>query len=267
VTGSRDRTRASFGYEWTTFDRTHGEDEDYWRGYVAGVPLDALDGRLGLDAGCGMARYSRFSAPHLGHLVCMDASGAVSAAAATLRDVPDTSVVQGDLNQPPFPEGSFGFIQSLGVLHHLDDPESGFRRLLALLEPGGLLVLYLYSRPETRGVRAVALRAASELRRATVRFPFPALRVLSWPLAGLLYSLFVVPGEVGRRCGMKRLASLPLQAYRGKPVHTLWLDTFDRLSAPVEHRYTWAILEPWFIGLTVRHASESNGWHVVVEKP
>jgi len=105
------------------------------------------------------------------------------------------------------------------------------------------------------------------MRRVTVRLPFPVLRAVSWPVAVLLYGLFVVPGEAGRRHGRKRLASLPLQAYRGNPLHTLWLDTFDRLSAPVEHRFMWATLEPWFTGLTVHHADEESGWHVVVEKP
>ncbi|MEJ7583479.1 MAG: class I SAM-dependent methyltransferase [Acidimicrobiales bacterium] len=267
MTASAERTRASFGYEWTSFDGVHDEDETYWQRYVAGVPLDRLDGLLGLDAGCGMARYSRFSAAHLRHLVCMDASSAAIVAARTLRDVPRTSVVRGDLTEPPFPAESFGFIQSFGVLHHLEDPVAGFHRLLTLLGPGGLMALYVYSRPEQWGVRSVALRAAAVLRCGAVHLPFSVLRVASWPTAVLLYGLVVVPGAAAQRRGRARLASLPLQAYRGKPLHTLWLDTFDRLSAPVEHRYTWADLEPWFRGLTIRHAVEDSGWYVVLEKP
>ena len=44
----------------------------------------------------------------------------------------------------------------------------------------------------------------------------------------------VVPGSFGDRRGSKRLASLPLEVYRGSPVRSLWLDTFDRLSAPID---------------------------------
>jgi len=34
-------------------------------------------------------------------------------------------VVQADLHRPPFALESFDFIYSIGVLHHLPDPEAG----------------------------------------------------------------------------------------------------------------------------------------------
>ena len=37
-----------------------------------------------------------------------------------------------------------------------------------------------------------------------------------------------------------------MDGYRRKPFRSLVLDTFDRLSAPVEHRYVWSELQPWF---------------------
>ena len=41
-------------------------------------------------------------------------------------------------------------IESLGVLHHLADPWEGWDRLLALLRPGGVMMLGLYSQPARR---------------------------------------------------------------------------------------------------------------------
>ena len=60
-----------------------------------------------------------------------------------------------------------------------------------------------------------------------------------------MYKRQVLPGAFGDRLGVKRLAGLPLDVYRGSPLRSLWLDTFDRLSAPVEHRYTWEEVSPW----------------------
>ena len=59
-----------------------------------------------------------------------------------------------------------------------------------------------------------------------------------------------------------------MASYRGKPFRSLLLDTFDRLSAPVEHRYVWADLAPWFEeeGLTVDHAREEAGWFVLAHR-
>lgn len=259
----------SFGYEWTTFDRVQPEDEDFWRTYLADVDLDALAGRVGLDAGCGKGRFSLFTAAHLRALVALDGSDAVHAAARNLASVDNAAVVRADLRDAPFLPAAFDFISCLGVLHHLDDPRAGFDALVRLLAPGGLLLLYVYSRPE-RGtsVRAVALRAATALRRATTRIDHPLLRLLCAPLAALLYGLVVVPGALGERVGWHRLAALPLQTYRGRPWRSLWLDTFDRLSAPIERRYLWSELAPWFTesGLEVQHARDEAGWFVLARR-
>jgi SAM-dependent methyltransferase len=154
--------------------------------------------------------------------------------------------VRSDLRRPPLARGSLGFVSCLGVLHHLADPAAGFRGLVELLAPGGLVLIYVYSRPHAKGVRWAGLAAAEALRRVTVRLPHRVLRVLSAPIAALLYGLFTVPGRIGEDRGWNQLAALPLNVYRRKPVRTLWLDTFDRLSAPLERRYVWEEVRPWF---------------------
>lgn len=42
-------------------------------------------------------------------------------------------------------EGPFDYINSVGVLHHLREPEAGLKSLARLLKPGGLLHLFLYA--------------------------------------------------------------------------------------------------------------------------
>lgn len=267
--GATARTFESFGYEWNTFSAIEPEDELFWSNYFRDVPLDELAGRGGLDAGCGKARFTRLTAPHLEWLVALDGSDAVVAAARNVADLENVLVVKSDLREAPFETSSFGFISCLGVLHHLSDPEEGFRYIVQLLAPGGILLLYLYSRPETSGARSVGLAAAEKLRRLSVRVPHPVLRPMSAPIAFVLYATVVVPGQLGARLGIPRLARLPLHTYRKRPLRSLWLDTFDRLSAPLEHRYMWPELEPWFerAGLHVEAARESAGWFIVARKP
>jgi SAM-dependent methyltransferase len=227
-----------FGYEWTQFSSINPEDEVFWRRYFADVDLSALGGRLGLDAGCGKGRFSSFTAPYLGALVASDGSRATEAAAANLSDRPNTCVLRADLRTMPFVDGAFGFISCLGVLHHLADPDAGMESLARMLAPSGLMLVYLYSRPEQAGIRYFALKSATALRRVTVKMPLAALRLLCWPLAAALYGGIVLPGSVGARARIGRLATLPLATYRGSPLRSLWLDTFDRLSAPLEARFT-----------------------------
>jgi SAM-dependent methyltransferase len=271
--GPRDQSEAmtleSFGYEWTAFHMIQPEDEKFWQRYFADVDLDELRNRIAIDVGCGKARYTRFTANHVKAVIALDGSDAVRSAVNNLRGMPNSLVVKATIESMPVAASSFGLVSCLGVLHHLADPRSGFERVAALVEPGGLLLLYLYSRPAKRGLRAGALAAARLFRRWTVRMPHPLLKKISVPIALLLYCCFVLPGHYGRRLGVSGLARLPLAFYHGRPLRSLWLDTFDRLSAPIEHRYLWRDLESWFTsaGLTVQSVREESGLFIVARRP
>jgi SAM-dependent methyltransferase len=266
VTG---RTFDSFGYEWTHFAEVRPEDEGYWRHYTADVPWEQLEDGLGVDIGCGKGRYSRPTARRLGGLVALDGSEAVSAAARNLAGEPNVVVVRADLRDAALADGAFDFVSCLGVLHHLADPRAAFSRITRLLAPGATLLVYLYSRPEGGGVRALGLRAAAAIRRVTVRMPHPVLRPLCLPVAAALYGVVVAPGRLGERRGSARLAALPLDVYRGSPLRSLWLDTFDRLSAPVEHRYTWEEVRPWVeeAGLEIVGVRTWGGLMITARRP
>ena len=162
------------------------------------------------------------------------------AASKNLSEFPNVTVIKSDLRLAPFAPESFDFICSLGVLHHLDDPQEGFRRLVRLLAPGGTILVYLYSRPAEFGARRLALQASAAFRKVTVRMPHNVLKPVSNVVATALHFGVVLPGRFGEKRGIKALADLPMYTYRGKPFRSLELDTFDRLSAPVEHRYVWS---------------------------
>jgi SAM-dependent methyltransferase len=262
------RTFDSFGYEWNAFDDVRPEDAEFAEVYFRDLDLDSLDGQKGLDAGCGKGRYTRFVAAHLGALVALDGSDAVEAAARNLGSFPNVVVVKADLRSAPIAPHSMDFVMCLGVLHHLADPRAGFAALVRTLAPGGRILVYLYSRPAQLGVRRVALLAAASLRRLTVRIPHRVLRVLAVPVAALLYLGVVGPGALGDRLARGALARLPMASYRGKPFRSLVLDTFDRLSAPVEHRYVWPEIAPWFAeeGLVVDAVREEAGWFVLAHR-
>lgn len=264
-----ERTFTSFGYEWNTFDDVREEDEEFAEVYFRDLDLSSLGGKVGLDAGCGKGRYTRFVAPHLECLIALDGSSAVEAAARNLAGHPNTLVVRADLRTVPIAPSRVDFVMSLGVLHHLEDPLAGLVKLSAILSPGGQMLLYLYSRPSQAGFRRSALAAARQMRKVTVRIPHRVLRVLSVPVAAVLYICVVKVGALGERSDMLRLSSLPMAGYRGKPFRSLVLDTFDRLSAPVEHRFSREELEELVrdAGLELQTAREESGWFVICHKP
>jgi SAM-dependent methyltransferase len=105
-----------------------------------------------LDAGCGTG----VSTDYLAHLnpgaeiLAVDISaGALEVARERLRRSGAHAQAMVRLEQRSLldlaGEGPFDHINSVGVLHHLDDPLAGLKALGPLLAPGGLFHLFLYA--------------------------------------------------------------------------------------------------------------------------
>ena len=75
---------------------------------------------------------------------------------------------------------TFDVIDSSGVLHHLKEPLTGWRRLAGLLRPGGLMHIGLYSATARRGINAARAYLAQQGR----DFSVPEVRRLRAEFAG-----------------------------------------------------------------------------------
>ena len=64
-------------------------------------------------------------------------------------------------------ERRFDLIESIGVLHHLAEPKEGLRSLSALLKPGGLMRIGLYSRKARAGIASAQALLRNQGYRAT----------------------------------------------------------------------------------------------------
>ena len=166
------RTFDSFGYEWNSFDLIRAEDEEFWEeNYSTNLPLDELSEAIALDAGCGKGRFSKYVARYVKYLIAVDGSEAVISAVKNTKDSDNILIAKANLLSLPFKPESFNFISCLGVLHHLPDPQEGFKKLRSLLAPKGIMLLYLYSRDSNISLRNIALKIASLLRKITVKIP------------------------------------------------------------------------------------------------
>jgi SAM-dependent methyltransferase len=113
---------------------------------VNGEPLRIL------DAGCGTG----VSTDYLAHLNPGAEILAVDISPGTLKVARERCRRSGAFEQAQLRienrslldlagEGPFDYINSVGVLHHLRQPEAGLRALAQLLKPGALLHLFLYA--------------------------------------------------------------------------------------------------------------------------
>lgn len=230
-----ERTRESFGYEWTHFTDWTASGDTNFADYFGDLDLSSLSRDVVLDAGCGMGRHARMMAPHVRQLVALDFSAAIEQAARTLAAVPHAACIQADLSRPPLADAAFDFVYSLGVLHHLHDTSGALARLARLVRPGGRLRVYLYWQPE--GWRGRLLAGVNALRPVTTRLPFPVLKAFCFGLSAVLWACVIVPYKLLRAAGVRSVDRLPLVQYTKYPFVILYNDQFDRFSAPLEKRY------------------------------
>jgi SAM-dependent methyltransferase len=257
------RTADAFGFSWTHYPRDNPYTEAQWRDWV--LPLSEKDfaGRLVLDAGCGLAGFAEYAKGWgARQVVGADLSEAIDAAQERLAGSVD--LVQADLHELPFREGTFDVAYSIGVLHHLPNPERGFQRVARMVRPGGRMFAWVYGRESNGWI----VHLVDPLRkRVFAHLPRPLLKwAVALPLALLVSALILVAqrfartpyGDYLRWLGQRDLAF----------VHGV---VFDHLVAPTAHYIRREELAGWFeraglvdVEITSRNA---NSWRAVGTSP
>ncbi len=154
--GEQARTTQTFSDKWRRFknyglEPAHQEFLYDWYCKKFGVAdVEALkaiyrDCAMTLEVGPGSGFNSRFIAETTrGQHVALDVSDAASTTFGNTKDVSNCTVVQADLMDAPFPDGTFDLIVADGVLHHTPDTREAVRALYAKLRPGGRFFFYVY---------------------------------------------------------------------------------------------------------------------------
>ncbi len=233
----------SFGFEWTSFPELQLDDDanrESEETLVAKLGLGPPDvaGRLVLDVGCGMGRFSDVVSRWGGRVVGADLSRAVDAAARNLSGREDAAVIQADARDLPFAPGAFDVVFSIGVLHHTPSTFGALARISPLVKPGGTLAIWVYS-----SRLRWALFGGELLRPITSRMsPQQLLRLVRWivPRAWALKR---------RMPALHRLVDLALPTSNHPDPEWRILDTFDWYSPRYQHKHTYAEVEGWFRSL------------------
>jgi SAM-dependent methyltransferase len=234
---------SNFGFEWNIHRRTQLDDQYSHESETTlvaktGFTSADLKGKLVLDVGCGMGRFSDVVSRWGGRVVGIDLTSAVDAANANIGDRPNVHLAQADVFRLPFDDGVFDYIFSIGVLHHTPNSRRAFDCLPRLLKPGGKVAIWLYSR------RMKRWSWISDLYRlVTTRLPKETL--YSWshiadPLYGLHKRLetrsHFLDGLLGR--------ALPTSRHERPEVRVL--DTFDWYSPRYQWKHSEAEVRVWF---------------------
>ena len=173
-----------------------GQYEDFFAAYdawryrqEAHIPscLDRTDWRgrkvleIGLGQGAESEQLIRRGARWSGLDLTQESVDRVRTRLA-VRSLPHEELRQGSAVAIPWPDDTFDYVFSHGVLHHIPDIAATQREISRVLKPGGTLVAMLYARASLnfqvsiRLVRRAALLAAYPIRTSRVVQASPMLR-------------------------------------------------------------------------------------------
>jgi SAM-dependent methyltransferase/uncharacterized protein YbaR (Trm112 family) len=265
-----EKTRDSFGYQWTVFSEMVVDFRQNFLQYIAPVDEGFFPGKLGLDLGCGFGRHIYNAAKFGAEMVGVDISEAIESTRVNTQGMPNVHLVQADVYHLPFRPGVFDFAYSIGVLHHLPEPETAFQRVVSLVRPGGSVFIWVYS--NSRRFVNIVLEGA---RAVTTRSPKPVQQFLSFAAASIDWAGFIVPyrvasklpviGPLTRKYGFARL-----KVYSEYPFQVVYADWFDRLAAPIRFYYDDRAMRGWLerahLGRTTISPTGLFGWRAYGER-
>jgi SAM-dependent methyltransferase len=137
----------------------------------------------------------------------------------------------------PLPSQALDFAFSLGVLHHVPDPEAAVASIADKLKPGAPFLIYLYYAFDNRPVWYRLIWRVTDLARFVVsRLPHPLQWTISQSIAALVYWPLARFAQFMSRHG-RSVATFPLAYYADKSFYVMRTDAYDRFCTRLEKRF------------------------------
>ncbi|HEY4499715.1 MAG TPA: class I SAM-dependent methyltransferase [Candidatus Paceibacterota bacterium] len=167
-----------FGYEWDTFsEMTPIYEEQFWK-WVSPLTKKDFAGKSVLDAGCGMGRNAYWTAKAgAKEVVAFDLDDrSIAAAKKNLQKFPQTRVEKYSFYEIPF-QDQFDIAFSIGVIHHLENPNLALQKMKMAVKPGGKVLIWVYGYEGNEWI----VRLVSPVRKLiTSRLPIWLLNYLTY---------------------------------------------------------------------------------------
>ncbi len=255
-------TAENFGWQWQHF--THNDDlyADQFLGWISPVRPEFFQGKVVLEAGCGKGRHTQLAASWgARNVIGVDLSDAVETAFAATRNLENAHIVQADIYRLPV-DRNFDYAFSVGVLHHLPDPQGGFRSLAAKVKTEGHLSAWVYGAENnqwiTRGINPLREKFTSRIDQRAL------LHLSKLPTALLYAATKLVYGPLNRSNAGSGLAQYlfyndylsAISRFGWREQHTI---VFDHLVAPTSHYIRREEFEKWWHNIQAKEVE--IGWH------
>ncbi|MDY7038337.1 MAG: class I SAM-dependent methyltransferase [Thermodesulfobacteriota bacterium] len=174
------RTSLAFAQSWNDLPKGSVYTSDQFEDWLHPIKKEDISGKTILELGCGNGSLLTHMAKWLpSYLEGVDLGDSVKSARENmaLTDFESWEVIQADLIS--YGRKQFDFVYSIGVLHHLKDPEEGFRAVERATKPGGRFHCWVYGYEGNFFIRAFV----DPLRKIVFRLPWFAIKhLIAFPL-------------------------------------------------------------------------------------
>lgn len=248
-----------FGDSWDRFREILPTHEEQFLHWTTGLGKEDWRGKRFLDVGCGIGRNSFW--PHTygaESSISIDIDERTLAAARLNLRCFSSALVENRsaYNIESFED--FDIVFSIGVIHHLDDPQLALRGMRDALRPGGTLLVWLYGFENNERL----VRYFNPIRHALLsRMPLPVVYALSLPATLMLWLLLKV--GIGRTQYMNLIRTFSFRHLRAI--------VYDHMIPKLANYYTRReaielVREAGFIDVKAHWVNEMS-WTILGLKP
>ncbi len=255
-------TAENFGWQWQHFNEMDERYEKQFLGWIGPVKPEFFADKVVLEGGCGKGRHTQLAAKWgAKDVIGVDLSISVEPAFAATRQLENAHIVQADIYHLPF-RRSFDYAFSIGVIHHLPDPRSGFSSLAGKVKAGGHLSVWVYGAENNEWITGVVSPLREKL---TSRLrPSALLHLSKLPAAVVFTATKLLYGPLNRSPLGKPLAGhLFYNDYLYAISHFGWREqhsiVFDHLNAPTAFYIPRAEFQEWWKDIGA--SDVVIGWH------
>jgi SAM-dependent methyltransferase/uncharacterized protein YbaR (Trm112 family) len=243
-------TAESFGFEWLKYPKILSQFEKDWKRYFnPQITKEYIKDKVVADYGCGMAKHGYFIGKYKAKkYIGVDLSEAVEASYQNTKEF-NPLIVQADIYNLPLKGELIDLHYSIGVLHHLPEPEKGFLSISKIMKKDARIFIWVYGRKNNKR----ALYLYNPIRTVTTKIPKKLLYALCHIPASALHGLNLIHKGFDK-IGLKKIASkVPLNYYSNFPYSFKVSDSFDVFATPKQLYYKNEEIEAWF-----KHAKLRN---------